>query len=44
MAQHGATPGDLKAHVSTYDSVTALFKWGTVACVLIAAFVIWLIA
>ena len=34
----------LQAHVKTYDGVIALLKWGTVASVLIAALVIWLIA
>ncbi|MGP7796552.1 aa3-type cytochrome c oxidase subunit IV [Sphingomonas sp. CLY1604] len=36
--------GDMKAHVATYSSVTAMMKWGTVACAIIALFVIWLIA
>ncbi len=36
--------GDMKAHVATYSSVTAMMKWGTVACAIIAVFVIWLIA
>jgi len=34
----------LQAHVKTYDGVIALFKWGTLASVIIAALVIWLIA
>ena len=36
--------GDMKAHVSTYSSVIGMLKWGTVACAVIAALVIWLIA
>ncbi len=44
MAQHGATPGEMKDHVQTYGGVMALLKWGTVASVLVVAFVIWLIA
>jgi hypothetical protein len=35
---------NMNAHVATYDKVTAMMKWGTVACVLIAALVIWMIA
>ena len=34
----------LQAHVRTYDGVIALFKWGTIVSVVIAALVIWLIA
>ena len=36
--------GDMKPHVATYDSVTAMLKWGTVGCAVIAGLVIWLIA
>jgi hypothetical protein len=36
--------GDMKAHVSTYSSVIGMLKWGTVACAVIAALVIWLIS
>ena len=39
-----ADQADMKAHASTYDSVIALLKWGTVAVAIIAALVIWLIA
>lgn len=35
---------DMPAHVDTYSSVMAMMKWGTVACAVLAAFVIWLIA
>lgn len=35
---------DMKAHESTYGSVMAMLKWGTIACALVAALVIWLIA
>ncbi len=45
MAGDSDTSGtDLQAHVQTYDGVIALFKWGTVAAVVVAALVIWLIA
>jgi len=36
--------GDMKAHVGTYTQVTGMLKWGAVACAIIAALVIWLIA
>ena len=39
----GVDRGSLQAHVKTYDGVIAMLKWGTVASVLIAALVIWLI-
>jgi hypothetical protein len=42
MAAHGDM--NIKAHVSTYDRVIGLLKWGTVACAVVAALVIWLIA
>ena len=35
---------DMPAHVNTYGRVMGLMKWGTVACAVIAAIVIWLIA
>lgn len=35
---------DMPAHVETYGNVMALLKWGTVACFIVAAFVVWLIA
>lgn len=35
---------DMKPHEQTYSSVIALLKWGAVACIVIAAIVIWLIA
>lgn len=40
MADHS----DMKAHTSTYESVMAMMKWGTVICFILAFFVIWLIA
>ena len=40
----GVDRGSLSAHVKTYDGVMALMKWGTVAAVIVAAGVIWLIA
>jgi hypothetical protein len=36
--------GDFKAHESTYGSVMKMLFWGAVACAVIAALVIWLIA
>jgi len=39
-----AQPSQMKAHVSTYDRVIGMLKWGSVACFIIAFFVIWLIA
>jgi len=36
--------GDMNAHVSTYDSVIGMLKWGTVGCAIVAMLVIWLIA
>lgn len=35
---------DLKPHVQTYDSVITLLKWGGLACFVVAALVVWLIA
>ena len=40
----GVDRGSLTAHVKTYDGVMAMMKWGTVAAVIIAGFVIWIIA
>ena len=40
MASDGRPP----AHAGTYDSFIRWFTWGTVICVLLAAFVVWLIA
>jgi hypothetical protein len=39
-----ADQGDMKAHVATYSSVIAMLKWGAVACAIVVAIVIWLIA
>ncbi len=39
-----ADKSDMKAHVSTYDSVIGMLKWGAVAVAIVAAGVIWLIA
>lgn len=39
-----AHDADMKAHVSTYNSVMGLLKWGAVACAILALFVIWLIS
>jgi hypothetical protein len=35
---------DITQHVQTYGGVMQMLKWGTVACVLIAGLVIWLIS
>ncbi len=39
-----ASDGNMKAHEATYDKVTAMMKWGSVAVAIVAALVIWLIA
>jgi hypothetical protein len=39
-----ASGNDMKAHESTYGSFTGLVKSATIGCVIIAAFVVWLIA
>jgi hypothetical protein len=36
--------GDMRAHQETYSGVMGMLKWGTVACALVAALVIFLIA
>jgi len=36
--------GDMKAHESTYSSVTKMMFWGSIACAVLAALVIWLIS
>ena len=36
--------GDMKAHEGTYAQVIAMLKWGAVACFIVAAAVVWLIA
>jgi hypothetical protein len=40
MAGHS----DTKVDVGTYDRMIAMMKWGGLACFLLAALVIWLIA
>ncbi len=39
-----ASGNDMKAHKATYDGFIGLTKWGTIACVLITALVMYLIA
>lgn len=39
-----ADQSDMKAHVSTYDGVMAMLKWGAIVCFILAFVVIWLIA
>jgi hypothetical protein len=36
--------GNLKAHNETYANVIAMLKWGTIACALVGALVITVIA
>lgn len=36
--------GDMNAHISSYDRMIAMLKWGAVACFVVVAIVIWLIA
>jgi hypothetical protein len=45
MAEHRANHhGDMTAHDATYGKVMGMLKWGTIVCVALAAFVVWLIA
>ena len=44
MAGDGSAQGDLPAHQQTYSSFISFAKFGTVACFLIALFVVFLIA
>ncbi len=44
MADHGSTGGEIKTHAATYGRVMGMLKWGTVACVLLTALVVYLIA
>ena len=44
MAVDGSARGDLKAHEKTYESFITFAKFGTLACFVVAAFVIFLIA
>lgn len=34
---------DISQHSETYARITRLIKWGTIACAVVAAIVIWLI-
>ena len=36
--------GDLKAHEATYGSMIGMLKWGSVACAVLVAIIIYLIA
>ncbi len=36
--------GDLKAHEATYISMIGMLKWGSVACAVLVAIIIYLIA
>jgi len=44
MAGNGDMNAQINAHRATYESVIGLLKYGAVACLLIAFFVVWLIA
>ena len=44
MADTGDNSTNLQAHEQTWTGFTAMMKWGTVACALIAAFVVFLLA
>ncbi|MEG8014660.1 MULTISPECIES: aa3-type cytochrome c oxidase subunit IV [unclassified Sphingomonas] len=35
---------NMKSHVATYGSMIGVMKWGAMACALLVAIVIWLIA
>lgn len=39
-----ASGNDMKAHQDTYDGFIGLAKWGALACVLVTALVMYLIA
>ena len=39
-----ADDANIKSHVATYQSIIGLLKWGSVAVLLIAAAVVWLIS
>lgn len=39
-----ASGNDMKAHQATYEGFIGMAKWGTVVCVLLTAFVVYLIA
>jgi hypothetical protein len=39
-----ADDANLNGHVATYSSMIAMLKWGAVACAIVVALVIWLIA
>ena len=44
MAADSDTGFDMRAHEQTYSGFLGLFRWGTVACAIIAAVVVYLIA
>jgi hypothetical protein len=51
QAQTGNTKGiimasdnDMKMHEGTYVSVISMMKWGTIACVLVGAIVVFIIS
>ncbi len=39
-----ASDNDMRAHQDTYVGVMGFLKWGTIACALVSAFVVFLIA
>lgn len=39
----GDSDTDMKAHVASYDRMIGMLKWGTAACLVVVAAVIWLI-
>ena len=43
MAQGVASGMDQKAHEKTYSGFIGLMKWGTVASIIVAAFVVYLL-
>ncbi|AGH48371.1 MULTISPECIES: aa3-type cytochrome c oxidase subunit IV [Sphingomonadales] len=44
MAETNGASNDLKAHEGTYEGFLSLMKIGTIACVVAAALVVYLIA
>jgi Bacterial aa3 type cytochrome c oxidase subunit IV len=39
-----ANDNDMKMHEGTYESVIGMLKWGTIACALVGAIVVFIIA
>ena len=44
MADTGENSTDFQAHQQSWNGFTAMMKWGTVASLIVAAFVVFLLA